>query len=119
MNTYIGACDLVALPLQSMRDKLDIPTTLLEAMAAAKPILISDIPPMNELVSENVRPEDRVGVKFPSGDIQSLAKGVNEILNDDCRHLQMGLNAQEYVRTHFDISQVAEHYLSLYREVSG
>lgn len=118
IRPYIGASDLVALPLQSMRDKLDIPTTLLEAMAAAKPILISDIPPMNELVSDHPHLENQVGIKFPAGDILSLATGISQILTDDPLRLRMGRNAQEFVRRHYDISRVAQRYQSLYQEIA-
>ncbi len=119
MKTLIGASDLVVLPLQTMQDKLDIPTTLLEAMAAAKPIIISDIAPMNELVPTDGKLDERVGFTFPTGDAQALARQTVQLIRDDALRQRIGQNAQAFVLSDYDIQKVARQYLKLYREVSG
>jgi len=115
MRTLIGASDLTVLPLQTMRDKVDIPTTLLESLAAGKPIVISELPPMNELVQGNEGAE--VGLAVPPGDSKALAQAVVALLKDAGLREHMGKRGQTLVREHFDIRQVARQYEKLYQEM--
>jgi glycosyltransferase involved in cell wall biosynthesis len=113
MQPLIGASDLVALPLETMRDKIDIPTTLLEAMAAGKPVIISDIPPMNELFLCNAE----VGLTVPKGSSEGFASAVISLLRDKEARKHMGMEAQRLVLNRFDIHWIAEQYRALYREL--
>lgn len=120
METLIGASDLVVLPLETMRDKLDIPTTLLESLAAGKPIVISDLPPMSELVvgaKSHSACQDEVGLAVPLGDSEALALAVAALLTDPGLREHMGRRGQALVRNRFDIQQVARQYETLYREM--
>lgn len=120
MRTLIGASDLVILPLETMRDKLDIPTTLLEALAAGKPIVISNLPPMNELltgVKDSDSVQGEVGLGVPPGDAAALAQAVAELLTDPGIRDGMGRRGQDLVQDRFDIRQVAGQYEKLYREM--
>jgi len=119
MQVLIGACDLVALPLQTMHDKVDLPTTLLEALAAGKPIVITDMAPMNEIVREATQlgsPE--VGLVVPPGDADALAQAAIELLLDGVLRRQMGQRGQAMAYDCFDIRRVADQYDKLYREVT-
>ena len=62
-----------------MRDKVDIPTTLLESLAAASPIVISDLPPMNELIHDG---RQRAGHLVPPGEVETLTDTLLEILRE-------------------------------------
>jgi len=120
MQVLIGACDLVALPLQTLRDKVDLPTTLLEALAAGKPIVISDLAPMNELVKEaphQAGSPAEVGLAVPPGDADALAQAMVELMRDGALRSQMGKRGQAKVYDCFDIRRVADQYDRLYQEV--
>lgn len=118
MKQMIGASDIVVLPIMSMRDKVDIPTTLLEVLAAGKPMVISDIPPMNEIVNEihgnNV---EEVGITVPPNDHFAFAEAVIELLKDKFKRQVMGLNGQQLIRNSYDIKNVARQYQMLYKEI--
>jgi glycosyltransferase involved in cell wall biosynthesis len=120
MQTLIGASDLVVLPLETMRDKVDIPTTLLEALAAGKPIVISKLPPMSELVPGDKgdgSAQGDVGLVVPPGDAEALAQAVVALLTDPGVRERMGRRGQDLVRERFDIRQVARRYDRLYMEM--
>jgi glycosyltransferase involved in cell wall biosynthesis len=119
MLPLISASDLVLLPLESMKDKLDIPTTLVESMAAGKPLVISDLAPMNEILStENGLPTG-VGESIPPGDAGALASVVSRILLDDDLQRQIGKKGAELAAELFDIRMTAQKYYHLYHEMCG
>jgi len=118
IRPLIGASDLVLSPFETLRDKVDIPTTLLEALAARKPVVISDIPPMNELVNQNgAMGRGGVGLAVPPGDEATLADAVVTLLQEDVLRASMGQRGQALVRERFNIRHVARQYEQLYREM--
>lgn len=122
VRVLVGACDLVALPLQTMRDKLDIPTTLLESLAAGKPIVISDLAPMNELMGQSGDPTgscDEVGRAVPPGDAAALADAIVELLQDSHLRHRMGKRGQAMVYDCYDMRRVADQYEKLYQELAA
>lgn len=112
MSALIGASDVVVLPFTTMRDKVDIPTTLLEALAAGKPAVIADIAPMNELIHAG-----GPGMATPPQDAAALAEAVSALLRDAGLREQMGRQGQAYIRQRHDINLVAAQYAKLYREM--
>lgn len=119
MAEWIGASDLVVLPFENMQNKVDIPTTLLEALSAAKPVVISDIAPMNELIhleGRRLHPQS-VGVTVPPGDACALAEAIIELLAAPRLQQELGHRGQELVSSRYDIRQVAAQYENLYQEL--
>lgn len=114
METLIAASDVMALPLEVMRDKIDIPTSLLEFLAAGKPIVITDIPPMNEIFE--LPNGSRLGMRVPAGDVNALVQAVVSLLIDPSQRAQMGEIGRRLVNAHFDIRKVAQQYEWLYQE---
>lgn len=119
MRPLISASDLVVLPFRSMDDKVDLPTTLLEALAAGKPAVVSDISPMNELLGENLQAiaGGPFSVGVPAGDVHALREAVASLLLDSTRRAAMGARGQRLVRQRFDIRRVARQYERLYQEM--
>jgi glycosyltransferase involved in cell wall biosynthesis len=118
MRVLIGASDAVSLPLQTMRAKVDIPTTLLEALAAAKPIIISDIPPMNELLRQPAGISELGGIIIPVNDSQALANAAVKLLENPDLRTNMGGCGQSFVQMNYDIRCVASQYEELYEEMA-
>lgn len=111
MQPLIGASDLVVLPLETMRDKMDLPLTLLEALAARKAVVISDLAPMNELL------QNGAGLAVPPGDAVALARACVALLQDTPAREGLGARGQALARAYFDIHRVAAQYERLYREM--
>jgi len=119
MRPLIGASDVTLLPLKTMRGKVDIPTTLLESLAAGKPVVISDIPPMNELIHLYGAETggQRIGLTVPPGDTQSLVAAVTELLQEPTLRAEMRRAGRRVVERHFDIRRIARQYEKLYQEM--
>jgi len=117
MKCLIGASDLVTLPLSNLNNKLDIPTTLLEFMAMGKPVVITDIAPMNEIMDGKLGGSKDVGIAVPCGDHNILAESLIQLLLDERLRERQGRCGEEVVRTKYNISHVAKRYETLYREL--
>lgn len=118
MRGLIGASDAILLPLQTMRAKVDIPTTLLEALAAAKPVVISDIPPMNELLQRSGGISELGGLTIPPNDSHALADVIVMLLKNPGLRTCIGACGQKLVRINYDIRCVASQYEELYEEMA-
>ncbi|RME44215.1 MAG: glycosyltransferase [Caldilineae bacterium] len=121
MGLLIAASDVTLLPLRTMRGKVDIPITLLESLAAGKPILISDIPPMNELVHRygDAAGGRRIGLTIPPGDVPAMVSAVTHLFQEPALRAEMGRAGQRVVERYFDIRQVAAEYEKLYQEMAS
>ncbi|MFQ5578138.1 MAG: glycosyltransferase family 4 protein [Anaerolineae bacterium] len=119
MKPLIGASDLTLLPLQTMRNKVDIPTTLIESLAAGKPVITTDLPPMNELVAAPGGASDcrSIGLTVPPGDSGAVAEAALTLLQDASLRRAMGRQGQRVAQQRFDIRHVAQQYHTLYREM--
>jgi glycosyltransferase involved in cell wall biosynthesis len=117
MKSLISASDLVVLPLTSLRDKLDIPTTLLEFMAMGKPIIISDLAPMNEILISETGGLIEAGLVVPPGSPHVLAQALIHLLPDESLRQRFGKVGRELVRDRYNITTIAKKYESLYQEL--
>jgi glycosyltransferase involved in cell wall biosynthesis len=118
VKTLVGASDVVLSPFETLRDKVDIPTTLLESLAAGKPVVISDIPPMNELFAINdAAKTGGIGLAVTPGDADDLADAMVTILRADALRMEMGQRGQALVRECYNIRHVARRYEELYWEM--
>ena len=117
MQTIVSASDLVLLPLENMRNKLDIPTTLVECMAAGIPLVISDLAPMNELLYAEDGSATGVGLAVKPGDPGALAMAVAQLLGDEALRLESGRRGALLAAEMFDIRNTAKKYETLYQEI--
>ncbi|MCC6748253.1 MAG: glycosyltransferase family 4 protein [Deltaproteobacteria bacterium] len=107
----IAACDLCVLPAESLYAKMDLPLVLLEALALRVPIVVADVPPLNEVLVGDV------GAAVPPRDPAALAQTVRTLLaNEDARR-RMGERGRLAVQSHFGIARVAELHEELYEEL--
>ncbi len=102
------ACDVFVMP--SHMEGLG--TSLMDAMAAGKPVVATKAGGMAELV------EDRVtGLQVPAGDPEALASAVVELLGDtELRH-SLSKAARERAVKDFSIRRMAEGTADVYRDI--
>jgi len=98
--------------LPSERESFGI--VLLEAWAAATPVVVVDMPVMRETVREG-----RDGLLFPGGDTHALGCRLKELLNDPGRSRSLGLAGYERVRHDFSWHAAAERLETVYNRMTS
>jgi glycosyltransferase involved in cell wall biosynthesis len=91
-----------------------LPLAAVEAMAAARPVVLTDVGACRELV-----PDTSTGIVVPPGDPAALAAAYLELLENPARRRAMGSAARARVRETYSIEAVARAYEALYAEVVG
>ncbi|MBI4600242.1 glycosyltransferase family 4 protein [Candidatus Uhrbacteria bacterium] len=111
MPELIALSDIVIFPPSQMVRKSDIPLVLLESLAMGKPIVITDIPPLNEIMM------DDVGEKIQADNPDALYEAVKSLLKDDGSGKEKGLRGREMVLKYFSIEQNVKEYEKLYHSL--
>lgn len=111
MNRLLRAVDLVVFPVLSLYGKMDLPLVLLESMAAGIPVVLSDLPPLRELVT------DQAGLIFPPGDIEACIRILSELIEKVELRRTIGLNAALSARRRFGAERMARQYEILYDRI--
>jgi glycosyltransferase involved in cell wall biosynthesis len=101
----LSIMDVFVLP--SLSEGLSV--ALLEAMAAAKPVVATRVGGNPEIVQDG-----QTGVLVPSEDSKSLAKALISILSDGLKSRTMGLNGLRRVQECFTTNVMVENYRRLY-----
>jgi glycosyltransferase involved in cell wall biosynthesis len=104
---YYAISNVVVLPSYTRRDAFGL--VLLEAMAARKPIVASDIPGIREVIGG-------AGILVPPRDPESLARAILEILSGNKSVERMIWHAQENMRK-YSWEHIVDCYERLYAEV--
>jgi glycosyltransferase involved in cell wall biosynthesis len=85
---------------------------VIEAMAAAKPVVVSDIAPLTEIVESGV-----TGYLAGCGDPESFAAALISLLRDPARAAEMGRRGRRRVEEHFSAQRMADETLTLYQSL--
>jgi len=101
----LAACDIFVLP--SLWEGLSI--TLLEAMAAGKPIVATDIKGNREVITDEVN-----GLLVRPKDSVELARAIIELIEDRERARLLGERARRTVERHFNERAMLEKTLQAY-----
>lgn len=104
---YYAMADIVVLP--SHREGL--PTVVLEAQAAGKPVIGASATGIVDVITHGV-----TGLLFPVGDVWALAKALTTLINDEVMATRLGLAGQQQVRRNYQQLQV---WSALHREYSA
>jgi len=104
----LATCDVVALPSYNE----GMPMALLEAMAAARPVVASAVGGVPELV----RPEE-TGLLVPAGDPVALSQALERMLKDEAGRKRLATNAFEQVARRFSFDSTLHRYEALYDDV--
>jgi len=106
-EVYAGF-DVVALPSRSE----GMPLTVIEAMAAARPVVASAVGGVPEVVVDG-----ETGIVFPAGDREALGRALAGLLADPARRHALGEAGRRRYEERFTLERMAEAYASVYRRV--
>ncbi len=86
-----------------------MPLSVIEAMAAGRPVVATDVDGTAEVVQDGV-----TGILVPPKDSEALAAGILRVLADADMRRDFGIRARSRVETFYSRESMAGHYLSLY-----
>lgn len=107
---FMAICDAVAMPSQP-GDGEGLGLAVLEAMAAGKPVVASDMDALPELVEHG-----STGMLVPPSDEGALADAVKTLVRDRSRAEEMGRAAWERVGRLFSLDRMVDRTLAVYDE---
>lgn len=107
---YYAACDVVVLPYQRIYQS----GVVLMAMSYAKPVLVSDIPGMREVVTH-----DKTGFVFRNGDADDLADQVHRIFADPLKRDQVAAQGLALMKQEYDWALIGGKTAASYRAAMG
>jgi len=107
---YLQRADIFVLPSRAE----GISNSLLEAMAAGLPCVVTD-----NAGNRRVLTHGETGLLVPMGDAETLASTLASLLEDARLRERLGCAARHFVVAHFSMAQVVEAYLSLYQQLAG
>jgi len=89
-----------------------LPFALLEAMAAARPVVATTVGGVPELILDG-----QTGLLVPSKDPQALAEAVISLLKNPSRAEAMGVAARQRVLSHFTVDRMIAETEQIYRRL--
>jgi len=107
---FLSESDIFVLP--SLYEGLGI--SILEAMAAGKPVVATRVGGIPELVEDQV-----TALLVPPKEPSALARAISQLFSDRAGARRMGERARERVRHHFTIEQMAKKNEDYYYELLG
>ena len=110
MPGFMAGCDVVCFPtLPGFGEGFGL--AALEAMAAGRPLVASDLDSLPELVVPG-----RTGVLVPPGDADALAGALLDLAADPGLRTRLGAAARERARTEFTLERMARRTVEVYEE---
>jgi glycosyltransferase involved in cell wall biosynthesis len=86
-----------------------LPLTILEAMAAGKSIVATDVGGIPEVIDDGID-----GIIIPSDDSEALADSISDLLRDGQKRHDMGVKARMKFKEKFTVRAMVESYEELY-----
>ncbi len=105
----LAASDVFVLPSFSE----GLPLSLLEAMAAHKPVVASHVGGIPEVVTDG-----ETGLLVAPGDVPGLTAALASLMDDPARRERIGSQGRQHVQDHFSVARMVEQYQTLYEAYS-
>jgi glycosyltransferase involved in cell wall biosynthesis len=105
---FLSEIDIFVLP--SLYEGMGV--AVLEAMAAGKPVVASNVGGIPELIEDGV-----TGLLVPPGDPNTLAMSISRLVSQRSLMNEMGTNGCERVRRHFTMTQTAKKIEDYYYQL--
>ncbi len=111
MPDIYNLSDISIFPVKNMQGKFDVPLAVIEAMACEKPVIISNLPLLEEFAKEEN------SVRIEKGDVQKLNDAILNLYRNPEKRISLGKNARKFVAENFDIKNVAKQYKEIYEKL--
>jgi glycosyltransferase involved in cell wall biosynthesis len=108
LNMLYSAVDVFIAP--SMQENL--PNTIMEALACGTPCVAFNIGGIPDLIKHQ-----ETGYLASPYKIEDLAYGINWVLSDSSRWLELSTNARKKVENEYKIEIIANRYKAIYQEI--
>ncbi len=108
---YYAAADIFVLPACERSEAFGV--VQLEAMAAARPVISTELGTGTTYVNRN----GETGLTVPPADPNALAHAINRLLADPTERAAMGQCGQARVRAEFGLKKMAERVETIYMEL--
>jgi glycosyltransferase involved in cell wall biosynthesis len=105
--TLLAAFDIFVMP--SLTEGM--PMALLEAMAAAKPVISTSVGSIPQVIEQN-----HSGILVPPGNIHALTIALEGVLADLSSAQEFGQNARERISKYYSASLKAREYIEIYKQ---
>jgi len=113
MPDFLAAADMVVLPqLNNPTAEHQIPAKLYDAMAAGKPVAVSDVGDMPEILGGT-------GIVFRAGDADACAGAIRQVMENPEWAKELGNAARERCRGLYSTDKTREELLAAYEDASG
>ncbi len=113
MPQVIAACDVLVAPFLSMAGPSDYPLPIMEAMAAEKPVVATDVGGISEIISNRHR-----GMLIQPNNPTQLAKTIVYLLQNQDIAEGIGQNASAFVRENFSAEKIVKMNENIYNEIT-
>lgn len=104
----LSDCSVVALTSRNE----GTPVSLIEAAAAARPVVATDVGGVRSVVQEG-----RTGWLVPAGDVAAISASIARLLNDPHMREEFGRAGREHVTHRFDESRLVREIAELYESL--
>ena len=101
----LASCDIVA--LASLQEGL--PLSLLEAMAAGKPVVATRVGSVPQVVLEG-----QTGLLVGPGDSGALGKAIEILVGDQANRARLGTHGLDLVKAYYSFERMMAQYIQLY-----
>lgn len=110
--SYLSLSDLVVVPsiVTASGDTEGLPVTVMEAMAAGKPVIASDVGGMNEIITNNVD-----GILVKQKNVKQLAESISLLFRDIQLCDKLSRNAL-LTSKNYDWSEIGKRYYSVIKD---
>lgn len=112
MEKLYNLSDIHIFPVREMAGKFDIPLVLVESMACGKPVIVSKLKNLKELVGKNA-----YGLVCKKKSPQDLAQKINLLKTDKKLYNKISKDALAFVKNNFDIRKNIKDYEAVYKEL--
>ena len=120
-NIYINVFPLEEMPgLYNLAEVCVYPSsacepfglTMLEALASAKPMIVTRMGGMPEIIQDGID-----GYVIPVKDFEELASGIISLLADDKLKKRLGRTGRQIVQTHYTKEIMTDNHLAIYQDI--
>ncbi|MHC1636855.1 MAG: glycosyltransferase family 4 protein [Candidatus Nezhaarchaeales archaeon] len=108
LQELYGVCDVTVFP--SLYEPFGI--VALEAMSAGKPIIVSDVGGLSDIVINGFN-----GIKVPKGDVHTLSSAIEYLIGNPDVARRMGKNGMKHVYEAYSWDRTAKKTIAIYNTV--